>query len=208
MTAIVGLSLATAWSSGCQLLINPFVDELKYQEPVTTPSVELSLAHEGEAWNAARRGEQIDSPYVDGSVLHAPLYFEDPFEDKGSDDGQFAWTAEDYMFLIAWPHRYLLNGAFMPVSLVAIPPTRIMVSDGHLSRQIPGYWHDATFADESRIEIGRSVSVRREPDRNESGGTEPGGTEPVGTEPDGKKPEGDKHKANGPQEMVPVESAP
>jgi len=124
-------------------LANNYVDEFAQRSPVSTPSVDLSRAHEGTPSAFHRDSKPLVRRCADGSVLHGPLYFEDPFEDAGSDDGQFAWTAEDSFFFIAWPGRFLLNGTFLPFTALATPPWHVMVSDGHLSRQIPGKIHDA-----------------------------------------------------------------
>ncbi|HEY3243516.1 MAG TPA: hypothetical protein VGM03_09210, partial [Phycisphaerae bacterium] len=79
----------------------------------------------------------------DGTVTHWPLWYEDPFEDKGSEDGEFKWTAED---AIAFPYglaRFILNTIGLPASMVVEPPWTVMCSDGRLSRQLLGYDHDA-----------------------------------------------------------------
>jgi hypothetical protein len=84
-----------------------------------------------------------------GAVTHWPLYFEDPFVDKG--DGReglnkyhIGW--EDY---VAMPYdyaRFTLNWLMFPVSAVVTPPWTLMESDGRISRQALGYDHDATRA--------------------------------------------------------------
>jgi hypothetical protein len=85
-----------------------------------------------------------------GAVAHGPLYFEDPFEDKGHgrtdethplDVYRGGW--EDY---VAFPYclaRYWLNQLLLPASAVVTPPWTLMESDGRLSRQLLGYDHDA-----------------------------------------------------------------
>ena len=83
-------------------------------------------------------------PVQDGTVLHLPLYFEDPFEDKGSEDGRFAWTGEDYFQILYWRGRFLLNAVAFPISATVTPPWVVMESDGRLSRQILWKDHDAT----------------------------------------------------------------
>jgi len=78
-----------------------------------------------------------------GDVVHWPLWFEDPFEDKGSEDGKFAWTAEDYLAMPYSFARLLLNTMGWPISAIVTPPGAPMVSDGVLSRQALGKDHDA-----------------------------------------------------------------
>ena len=70
---------------------------------------------------------------VDGSVPHTPLYFEDPSEESGSEDGHYMWTGEDYLWIASWRARFLANLVAWPVSAVVTPPGSTMVSDGQLS---------------------------------------------------------------------------
>lgn len=81
-----------------------------------------------------------------GVVTHGPLYFEDPFEDKGDGrDGtnkyHIGW--EDYVAMPYGLARHMLNWFGLPISLIVTPPCMRMESDGKLSRQILGYDHDA-----------------------------------------------------------------
>ena len=92
---------------------------------------------------------QRDWPRVEvaaesGAVTHWPLYFEDPFEDKGAGRAEYRLGWEDY---IAMPYsyaRFTLNWLMLPVSAIVTPPWTLMESDGNLSRQMLGYDHDAT----------------------------------------------------------------
>lgn len=137
------LILTAIGASGCQLLVNPFTDELADRPAVTTPSVQIThAARVGEA--AMRRTyKPIDVAVRDGVVLHGPLYFEDPFEDKGSEDGKFAWTGEDYLCILYGPGRFSLNSVLFPLSAAVTPPWVVMASDGYLSPQALGMDHDA-----------------------------------------------------------------
>jgi hypothetical protein len=141
LALLMGVCLATVF--GCAHTINPFVDDTASLQDATNAS-ERSVREADRAPVIRRREwEQSDTVYASGAVIHWPLWFEDPFEDKGSEDGQFAWTAEDY---IAWPYsfgRFLLNTMAWPVSAVVTPPGTPMVSDGRLSRQVLGMDHDA-----------------------------------------------------------------
>lgn len=81
------------------------------------------------------------APMARAEVSHWPLWYEDPFEDKGDEDGQFALTWVDYL---AMPYSYArshLNTIGLPVSIVVQPPWTPMVSDGQVG---PGPNHDAT----------------------------------------------------------------
>lgn len=77
-----------------------------------------------------------------GAVTHGPLYFQDPFEDKGSGHADFRIGWED---AVATPYgyaRYTLNWLLLPASMVVEPPWKELESDGILSRQALGYDHD------------------------------------------------------------------
>ncbi|MCK4343432.1 MAG: hypothetical protein KAY37_17095 [Phycisphaerae bacterium] len=85
-----------------------------------------------------------------GAVAHYPLYFEDPFEDKGH--GRTDATQPHNVYRLGWedwlaiPYgisRFTANWLLLPVSAVVTPPGTVMESDGRLSRQLLGYDHDA-----------------------------------------------------------------
>ena len=130
-------------ASGCQLLINPYVDELAAQPAVTTLSADEARTAEVTPQVLQREYAQTPVCAQDGAVTHGPLYFEDPFEDQGSNDERFAWTGEEYLYFLYGPGRFLLNGAFFPVSAVVTPPWVVMASDGHPGCRAWGEKHDA-----------------------------------------------------------------
>ena len=132
-----------ACASGCQLLINPYVDELAGRPAVTTLSADGARTAEATPTVLQREYDQTAVCPQDGMVTHGPLYFEDPFESRGSNDGRFAWTGEEYLYFLYGPGRFLLNGAFFPVSAVVTPPWLVMASDGHPGRRAWGEDHDA-----------------------------------------------------------------
>jgi len=98
-----------------------------------------------------------------GAVSHWPLWFEDPFEDKGNEtttpggrdapDNRFAVTWVDYAHILYGPARMALNLAALPISMTVTPPGTLMESDGRIDKGIVWYDHDAK----------RSDSVTREP---------------------------------------------
>ena len=141
------LAVLAAFMSGCSLMPCPFHDEfVLHPVDTTTGSVEDARAS-GATYALRERGHvPTQRSPENGTVTHLPLYFEDPFEDKGSEDGQFAWTGEDYLQMVYWRARFLANGIAWPVSAVVTPPWTIMESDGRLSRQALGYDHDAERA--------------------------------------------------------------
>lgn len=128
---------------GCKLGQKPFTDELADQRSVTTPSVDAVRAASVQPSAFETHGEAKTLPMTDGSVTHGPLYFEDPYEDTGSNDGKFAWSGEDYLWMFYWRGRYLVNAVAFPVSAVVSPPWTVMVSDGSPSPRAFGEQHDA-----------------------------------------------------------------
>lgn len=174
---VAGACIVTAF--GCAHTINPFVDDSASSEELTTASERAARQAEKTPVIRCREWDQTSTTYAAGGVIHWPLWFEDPFEDKGSQDGKFAWTAEDY---IAWPYsfgRLLLNTMGWPVSAVVTPPGTPMVSDGRLSHQALGMDHDAIplkhaahqsqKIDESDSKQGESEQMAEEPEDLESG---------------------------------------
>ncbi len=144
-------------ASGCEHAINPFVDEtLVAPEEMHTPSERKARAAQATPVVRRREWQQTPTTYPSGAVVHWPLWFEDPFEDKGSTDGKYAWTFEDY---IAAPYsfgRVLVNTIGWPVSAVVTPPGTPMVSDGRLSRQALGMDHDAIPLSQARAQAAAS----------------------------------------------------
>lgn len=86
-----------------------------------------------------------------GVVYHRPLYFEDPFEDKGS--GRTDETHPHNVYRLGWedwvafPYsmgRAGLNTVMIVVSPIVTLPWMVMESDGEISQQLIWYDHDAT----------------------------------------------------------------
>ena len=139
----VGTAIAVG---GCQEppWVDPWQDDALPPRTWSTPSAEGVLSAEHPPAIRHRETEPSEAPSVAGEVPHFPLWWEDPFEDKGStDNGQFAWTREDYIALAYCPGRFLLNTMAFPVSAWMTKPGTVMCSDGKLSRQRLGYDHDA-----------------------------------------------------------------
>ena len=97
-----------------------------------------------------------------GATIHGPLYFEDPFVDKGAgrqDKGvgphahnKYYVGWEDFVALPYSPARWALNTLAFPVSLIVTPPWTPMESDGEISKQILGRDHDAIPRAQARRE--------------------------------------------------------
>jgi len=137
------LLVSTVMLSGCQLMVNPFRDELAGRQEMTTASVEGARAAKTTPTVRQRDYAPFELHAENMGVTHGPLYFEDSSEDKGSEDGRFAWTGEDYLQLFYWRGRFLLNTLFFPVSAVVTPPWTVMESDGRISRHALGFDYDA-----------------------------------------------------------------
>jgi hypothetical protein len=136
--------------AGCAHVENQWVED----GPATTEALESPTSQDFLANHspAPQRQRDWDAATFDGdsgAVTHWPLYFEDPFEDKGHgregmNKYHIGW--EDYVALAYCYPRYTLNWLMLPASAAVTPPWTLMESDGELSKQALGYDHDATRA--------------------------------------------------------------
>ena len=143
------------WVAACALIgtlltacdappaINPWRDDSIPAETWSTPSRDGVLAAGREPTLRERDLPAIEAPRAFDDVPHYPLWWEDPFEDKGDGDGMFAWTWADYVAMPYCYARFLLNTVASPVSVLVTLPGTPMVSDGNLSPGLLGYDHDA-----------------------------------------------------------------
>lgn len=136
--------------TGCSHLENHWVEDgPASREALDTPTVRQVSSMTSEpavrqrGWAAASlRGE-------DPGVTHFPLYFEDPFVDKGHGRQGVNVYHGGWEDFVAMPYglaRHTVNWMFLPVSMIVTPPCTVMESDGELSEQKLGYDHDATQA--------------------------------------------------------------
>jgi len=139
---LVGVFTLASCLVGCSVRVNPFKDEFQDEPPVTTPSVDMVRAAHVAPRMPVRAFEQVQRVAEEGAVRHGPIYFEDPYEENGSEDGRFSWTWEDYWQVFYWRGRFLVNAVIFPVRAVLTPPWRAMVSDGHLEPRTFGELHD------------------------------------------------------------------
>lgn len=150
---------------GCAHVNNPYKDSSAViDDEMTTPSAE-GYKGRTEFGQATRRDiAASEVRYENGAVSHWPLWFEDPFEDKGNryvavadrdaPDNEFAWNWVDYFHIPYGPGRmFFVNTAGYPISAIVTPPGTLMESDGHIDKNLLNYDHDAK----------RSDSVNREP---------------------------------------------
>lgn len=138
--AAVGMPLICLLLTACNATpwVNPWRDDSIPQNAWSTPSRDGILAADHAP--AVRQSETppIEGPVIGGQVPHFPLWWEDPFEDKGDQDNQFAWTWQDYFAMPYSYARWHVNTIGWPVSAVVTPPGTPMVSDGNIGRD-----HDA-----------------------------------------------------------------
>jgi hypothetical protein len=127
--ALPAVMAITIGNAGCQMMVDPFVDELASQGAVTTPSVEgVRLANTTARTDVSRSYENMYAEAQDGTVTYGPLYFADIFETKEDDDGRYAWRAKDFLLFFHGQVQFLANGIAMPLSAVIAPPWREMNS--------------------------------------------------------------------------------
>lgn len=138
--AAISLSLCLLTACNTPPAVNPWRDDSISPVTWTTPSEQGILAAGHEPHIRQRDFAPADAALVCGEVPHYPLWWEDPFEDKGDEDGRFAWTWQDYF---AMPYSYArmhLNTVAWPVSAIVTLPGTPMVSDGYVA---PNRDHDA-----------------------------------------------------------------
>lgn len=129
--------------TGCQMWPHPQHDPYHKAAPVTTASSLGAFEQEKTPRAAQRIFSTAALAAADGSVTHGPLYFEDSFGDAIGDDGCFAWRGDDFLGVLTWRARFLLNIGLFPISAFDTPPGMVMRSDGRPSRRVLGIDHDA-----------------------------------------------------------------
>jgi len=151
--------------TGCAHVNNPYKDSSAViDDEMTTPSAEGYKGHTEFGQPMGRNWAASEVYYENGAVSHWPLWFEDPFEDKGNryvavadiddPDCEFAWNWVDYLHIPYGPGRMIfVNAVGYPVSAIVTPPGTLMESDGRIDKGILWHDHDAK----------RSDSVTREP---------------------------------------------
>jgi hypothetical protein len=148
---VVLCAMLAGLGAGCQIAPNFYREDgpsvtMQWETPT---SADVKARFEP----AEARDRGWDTSFVSaesGAVRHYPVYFEDPFVDKGHgrtdethphDVYRLGW--EDW---VAFPYglsRFTLNWLLSPVSAVVTPPWTVMESDGEISEQFLGPDHDA-----------------------------------------------------------------
>jgi hypothetical protein len=164
VTAFLGTWVCSLCIAGCAHLNNPFQDSSAGidSEMQTPSSVDYSQKKSEFALVHGRTWATSDAIYQNGAVTHWPLWFEDPFEDKGNDptnpndrdapDNHFNWNAVDYFAIAYSPAREFVNVVGWPISAIVTPPGTLMESDGHIDKGLLGYDHDSKRADSATRE--------------------------------------------------------
>ena len=140
------LLAATSLGTGCTSVPNQYADDGPAAvHPLKSPTSADVKARFTAAPPRQRDWDLVTVGPEPQAVTHWPLYFEDPFEDKGTTYanrlGWEDWVAMPYCYV-----RYTLNWLMLPVSAVVTPPWTLMESDGNLSQQALGPDHDAARA--------------------------------------------------------------
>ena len=144
--------LGLAGTLGCAHMVNYYRED----GPSTTMAWDSPTAQDIKAHYEPAEPEHRDWPTSDvrlasGTVYHWPLYFEDPFEDKGT--GRTDATDPHNVYRLGWedwvafPYgisRFTANWLLLPVSAIVTPPCIVMESDGEISQQLVWRDHDAT----------------------------------------------------------------
>lgn len=174
------VSLAIAWvaaMAGCAHVPNQFTEGRAVDPSLAQSDTAADVyARFQPAKTPPRNWPQMHMQAESGAVTHWPLYFEDPFEDKGHgregiNKYYIGW--EDYLALAYGYPRYTLNWIALPASAVVQPPWMAMESDGRLSRQALGMDHDAT-------PLGSEDEIAPEPiDPPDSKPSDPGSSRPA-----------------------------
>lgn len=150
--AVMVVAVAVGLVAGCAHVPNQFREE----GPSTTMAWDSPTAADVQArFQPApprQRGWELTAARAEsGAVAHWPLYFEDPFEDKGHGrtdathpHNVYHGGWEDYVAILYGVSRFTANWLMLPVSAVVTPPWTVMESDGQISKQLLWYDHDAT----------------------------------------------------------------
>jgi len=181
-----------ALAAGCAHINNPYEDSsAMINEEMTTQSTQGYMA-EGKPMGRplGRTWSSSQVLYANGAVTHWPLWFEDPFEDKGNGyrpvenrdapDNVFCWNWVDYLHMGYGPAREVLNIGGFPASAIVTPPGTLMESDGHISKGLLGYDFDEKRADSATREPPHVNAISRQPFTGHEQATEP----PAATKPE------------------------
>jgi hypothetical protein len=174
--AVVSPLVAALLLVGCAHVPNQWIED----GPATTETWESPTAVDLRANHTPAQQRHRDwetSSLAAEPVVgtHWPLYFEDPFVDKGHGrEGlnryHIGW--EDYVALPYCYARFTLNWLMLPLSATVTPPCVLMESDGRLSRQALGYDHDAARAGsgDSEASAAEDAGAEAEPSEAEAAG--------------------------------------
>lgn len=160
--ARLAIVLAAALAAGgCAQLNNPWKDSsANIDAEMTTPSAEGHTGRSEFGRQRQRKFAERTVYYENGTVTHWPLWWEDPFEDKGNGfkatkdedepDTEYAWNWVDYFDVAYSPGRFIVNTLAWPISAIVTPPGTVMESDGRIGKGLLFRDHDAQRAPPDR----------------------------------------------------------
>ncbi|MFQ5429853.1 MAG: hypothetical protein ACE5E1_06035 [Phycisphaerae bacterium] len=169
-----GLAFALVLVAGCSHLNNPYKDSSAAIEgDMTTASAE-GYKGKAEFPPVGRRNWAAATVYLEnGATSHWPLWFEDPFEDKGNrwhavadcdePDNRFVREWTDYFHMVYGPARMLLNIGAYPISMAVQPPGTLMESDGRIDARLGFYDHDAKRSNRTAREPPDVNAINKKP---------------------------------------------
>ena len=116
--------------SGCHEWPNMFIDDLPLASSATTATMDRAMQADTVDAGSTRGFAVAHIEAQDGTVVHGPLWFEDPVEMAGSDDGRFAVTFEDHVSVFYSFGRFIVNLGALPLSMIVDRPGAMVCSDG------------------------------------------------------------------------------
>lgn len=123
---------------GCAVCPNQYADDGPSTDmPAHSPAGDDLYARYQPAPQRVRESEPTLHAAHSGAVTHLPLWFEDPFVEKGSgrDDHRLDW--EDWFTMAYGAGRAMVNLALSPGTVVITPPWMFMESDGRAALRWP-----------------------------------------------------------------------
>lgn len=130
--AAAGVAVVAVLISGCSEVLDPWSDDTPGVALVSTASSRQVRRSNARSAPRTRGFDRRVVSAQDGSVVHFPLLMQDPYEEQGSEDQQFAWTWEDYVGMPYGLGRFIVNTIGIPVSSAVYPPLINRSSDGVL----------------------------------------------------------------------------
>lgn len=170
---------AAVWLCGCHKIENQFAEDGPSSHVELDSATVRDLRAQGDADHPQRERHWEKSRFAlrDGVVWHGPLYFQDPFEDKGAGHEERRMGWEDFVAAPYGFSRFTLNWLGSPVSMIVNPPWQTTESDGELSCQLLGYDHDPAPVDTDHRAANHDAAHQDAPQADAAIQTDPDVTE-------------------------------